>query len=241
MRSSGLLSLMVLAGGCPDPTGAGLGTTTGEASTDTTAVSTATPTTGGADSSTTAATDTGATDTTGGAEAGSTFSGETASVPEICNADGEPALEIGHGYEEFLPLDSGPARLIHGPQGGIHITIGLRSAGLDVAEFGDVHMYGESEGEVVADHPQGAVLECLDDLGVAEAIWLSMVLTAEPADVHGKIIDMEVSILDGVGTMISAQASTMIWDEEAGGSGSDSGSDSGSGSDGDSGGSTTTG
>lgn len=159
-------------------------------------------------------------------------------VPEMCGGDRPGPMEIGHGYEFFAPLDSGPAELIHGPQGGIHITLGLRCAGLEVSEFADVTLRGEIDGQVVADHVQGAILDCEEDLGeagMAEAVWLSMIFEVGPEAVHDQVVDMELTLVDSLGHMVSAEASTLVIDplqaEGTGTGGSDSGGESsGSGS-----------
>jgi len=151
-------------------------------------------------------------------------------VPEICGAGLGP-LEIGHGIEVFTALDTQPAELLHGRQGGVHITLGLRTPGLDVSQFGDVELYGVVDGQVVADQTIGAVLQCNERLGVTEAIWLAMVLDACPEDLDGRMIDIEVTLNDDFGNAVSAEASTLIVDPTL----SDTtGSDSGSGSDSDS-------
>lgn len=189
-----------------------LGTTTSDESTSgDTAPTTATPddTTTGQLEGTTAASTSSAESSTGSP------SGTFGPVPEVCGGDRPGPMEIGHGYEFFEPLDSGPAELIHGPQGGIHITLGIRCAGLEVSEFADVTLHGEIDGQVVADHVQGAILDCEEDLGdagMAEAIWLSMIFEVGPEAVHDRVVDMELTLVDSLGHMVSAQASTLVLD-----------------------------
>lgn len=172
---------------------------------------------GGADGTSDGGTTVGAVDSSGG--------------PVICGGDRPGPLELGHGYKSFRPLREGPAELIHGPQGGVHITLGVRCPGLDVSQFGDVQLVGTVNGQVVADHPQGAVLKCNEALDVAEGIWLSMIFEVGPEALHGQMIDLEVTLTDDVGHTVSAQGQTSIYDPELGGT-SDSG---GSGSSGTSG------
>lgn len=228
----GLLPALACNGGGQ---AAELGTTTGDTSTsDGMAPTTATPsddTTTGQLEGTTGASTSGAQSSTGSPS--DTFG----PVPEMCGGDRPGPMEIGHGYEFFAPLDSGPAELIHGPQGGIHITLGIRCAGLEVSEFADVTLHGEIDGQVVADHVQGAILDCEEDLGdagMAEAVWLSMIFEVGPEVVHDQVVDMELTLVDSLGHMVSAQASTLVIDPlqaEGTGTGSDSGGESsGSGS-----------
>jgi len=217
-----------------------LGTTTSDETTTGTAPTTAVP----EDTTTSGAVGTSTGTTSAAAETSTGAMGETfGPVPEMCGGDRPGPMEIGHGYAEYLPLDSGPAELIHGPQGGIHITLGLRCAGLEVSEFADVTLHGEIDGEVVADHVQGAILNCEEDLGeagMAEAIWLSMIFDVGPEAVHEQVVDMELTLTDSLGHTVSATASTMVIDllqVEGTGTGTESGSDTG----GESSGSGTTG
>ena len=209
---------------------ADLGTSTA----DDTTTSTATTVPASEDST---STDTGSPTTTTDA---STSSAETSTgdpsgtfgpVPEVCGGDRPGPMEIGHGYKTFTPLGSGPAEVIHGPQGGIHITLGIRCAGLEVSEFADVTLHGEIDGEVVADHVQGAILNCreeLGDSGMAEAIWLSMIFDVGPEEVHEQVVDMELTLTDSLGHTVSAEASTLVIDlDQVVGTDTGSGSDSG--------------
>ena len=230
----GLLPVLACTGGGE---AVDLGTTTSdESTTGSVASSTTLP-----DDTTTTTTTTGVSEATGapttsGAESSSGSPSDTSGpVPEVCGGDRAGPMEIGHGYASFTPLDSGPAELIHGPQGGIHITLGIRCAGLEVSEFADVTLHGEIDGQVVADHVQGAILDCEEDLGdagMAEAIWLSMIFEVGPDAVHEQIVDMELTLVDSLGQMVTAEASTMVIDplqvEGTGTGGSESGGESGS-------------
>lgn len=159
----------------------------------------------------------------------STSAADTTGGPQVCGVVSEAVLEIGHGSMQFTPLADMPAELLHGPQGGVHITLGIRCPGLDVSEFGDMHLHGEVNGQVVADHPQGVVLKCNERLGVAEGIWLSMVFDVGPELLHEQVIDLDITITDDLGRTASAQAQTLIIDPEYSATGSGSGTGTGSG------------
>lgn len=151
--------------------------------------------------------------------------------PMPCVPDGEPQLLFGHGVKEFSPLEEGPAQLWHGPQGGFHITIGIRSPGIDTANFGTVHFHAEVEGEVVADEPSVVVFNCYEDEGYAEAIWVNVVMESTPEELHGRLAEVDVELEDYAGTMVSGYFEVMIFDpllEEGTGSGSGSGGSGGS-------------
>lgn len=159
-----------------------------------------------------------------------THSADSTGQPVICGGGEVGALTIGHGLGEFIPLADQPAELLHGPQGGVHITLGIRCIGLEVSRFGDVWLHGEIAGRIVADHPQGAVLTCDEDTGVAEGLWLSMVFEVGPEVVHGQRLDMEITVTDDVGTTVTAQAQTLVLDPELTGSSGSSGSGTGASS-----------
>ena len=207
-RVAATLGLVVTAA-CGGPPTVGLGTGTTDPGTDPVAT-----TSGATDGST------GAASTDVGSSSEETATGG----PQICGEGGTPALEIGHGFVEFRPLRSGPAELTHGPQGGSHIMLGLRSPGIDVSQFAHVHLHGEIGGREVADHVQGAVLSCNDDLHVAEAIWVSLIFDPGIEGLHEQIVAMEITLTDSAGTTISAQAEVALVDPEFGASGSSDGS-----------------
>lgn len=216
---------IVLAGALLGCSGSGakaeLGDVTGDGG-DTSTGSPVGPSSGAMADSTSGA---ASTTSTASSDGGTVSPGDTTGGPLICGRVGSGPLEIGHGVKAFTTLAEAPAQLFHGPQGGVHITLGIRCPGLDVSQFADVQMRGTIDGTVVADHPQGAVLMCDDELGVAEGIWLNMIFEVGPEAVHDQIIDLDLTVTDDVGRQVSAQAQTLILDPRLmGGSSSDSGS-----------------
>lgn len=149
-------------------------------------------------------------DSSGGADRG-TFGMPPEPMP--CPPGVEPGeLEIGHGNGEFVPLDTGPAMLVHGRQGGFHIVLGVRAPGLDTIAAGTANLRGTIDGVVLADHPFVANLTCGDESVGAQALWINLILESTPAELHEKTVDIEVEIVDTAGASVSATASVMIVD-----------------------------
>jgi hypothetical protein len=145
------------------------------------------------------------TDSSGGTGSNATFGpGDDGPRPELCPPGVRPSLEVGLGHGEFFPLDSADAVLIAGPQGGFHISLGLHASGLDVADWGTVHLHAELDGQVVADHDAIAVFNCLDtmDPPIAEALWVNIVFDALPADLLGQQLAIDVDVEDYTGVTV---------------------------------------
>lgn len=184
---------------------------------------------------------TGATteETEGSGEGGSTAAAGSSGAATTGNSmlcgDGPPQLVIGHGADGYAPLDSGPAELFYGPQGGVHIFLGLRSPGLDVSRLGELRMRAFLDGRLVADQPEGAILVCPPGLGAAQATSLILIFNVGPEVLHEATVEVEAELTDAAGTMLEATAPVTIFDPMHGETGDSTGGDS---TGGDSGGST---
>jgi hypothetical protein len=182
-----------------------------EASTRSAASTTASPT-GGAEttrgtppagSTGTASTDAGTPDDSG---ATSSITTDEPPRPELCPPGVDtPTLEIGHGHGDFLPIESGPAVLVMGEQGGFHITLGLRVSGFDLADWGSAHLHAELDGQVVSDHDAVVPFTCLDELEppLAQALWINVIFDVGPDELLGQTIEVTVDAADYTGVSVS--------------------------------------
>lgn len=131
-----------------------------------------------------------------------------------CSAPGEPTLEIGLGLDGYEPLDNGdPMPLIHGPQGGYHLEIGLQATNLAADALIGGYLVGEIDGVVLAESAPFLDFRCkLPEAPVQESWGTLLVFEAEPADLDGQTAIIRVEVTDADGTVVSAEASFVIED-----------------------------
>ncbi|MCA9705619.1 MAG: hypothetical protein KDK70_07220 [Myxococcales bacterium] len=154
--------------------------------------------------------DTGSDGTGSSDDAPSTFGGD---LPAYCPPGAEPSLEMGLGDVEFRPLGDEVAQLVMGHQGGYHVVLGLRGAGLDLADWGSGHLHASIGGTVVADFDTIIVMNCDEGGQFAEALWLNLIFDADPEDLVGQLADVEVEFTDASGVVVSASGQVRISDD----------------------------
>jgi hypothetical protein len=133
---------------------------------------------------------------------------------DACLPGGSPSLSLGQGELGFEPLGDGAsaAELIHGPQGGYHINIGLEASQLDASVPWEAHLQGWIDGELVGETYPWATMRCNRAVDALQAWGMLLVWDAEPEELHGKVTLVEASIVDASGTEISATAEFTIFD-----------------------------
>jgi hypothetical protein len=131
----------------------------------------------------------------------------TSTVPELT-----PAVELGTGEVEFVPLaDGDELDIIHGPQGGYHFTVSLRVQGIDA---GDPLVVADPDNPITTFHAfRDGVSVDLDastyqqgidpaaEPGVYEMLGRRLILDiTDDAELDGAIclIDVTVTDKDGV-------------------------------------------
>jgi hypothetical protein len=142
-------------------------------------------------------------------------SGADSATPlDPCLAGPDPSLSLGHGELGYLALDSGPtlAELIHGPQGGYHINIGLEATGLDASLPWEAHLEGWIDGTLVGETYPWATMRCNRAADTLQAWGLLLVWDAEPEALHGETTLVEATIVDAAGTQLRATAEYLISD-----------------------------
>lgn len=99
--------------------------------------------------------------------------------------DGDPSLLVGTGFSAFEPTEPGATlSLIHGPQGGYHLDIGLAATGLPSTDRVAVHLVGTIDGEVLADQTPYVTFRCDSSEARYEAWGQRLIFDAEPLDLH---------------------------------------------------------
>ncbi|MEM7154597.1 MAG: hypothetical protein AAF799_17245 [Myxococcota bacterium] len=159
-----------------------------------------------------AATTDAAGDTSGTTEIGTaTFAvDEGVLPPEYCPEGAEVSLEVGLGDVDFRPIDSGPAQLIQGHQGGYHVVLGLRGTGFDLADWGEGHLYATVGGEVVADYDTIVVMNCSDAGDYSEALWLNLIFETNAPALLGQVASVQAQFTDISGQVASVEAEITI-------------------------------
>lgn len=205
------IGLTVWVTGCPDagtdPMATPQGSTTSQAST------------AGTGSASTSLQTTGTTMQPADSTGGTTDPGpatiaveESGSPPEYCPPGVEPTLTVGHGVEEFMPPEAGPAQVYLGHQGGYHITLGMRGTGLDLSDWGDGQVRGTVDGTVVADHPTIIAMSCDEGGEYSEALWINLIFEEPPQALLGQAIFVEAEYVDASNTMVAGTAELTISD-----------------------------
>ncbi|MCH9680417.1 MAG: hypothetical protein K0V04_03200 [Deltaproteobacteria bacterium] len=189
MRPAGSTSSASATGGSPPPTGAPATSNSEQ---------TAGPTAG---------------DTTDASPA--TF-GDGSTAPQFCPPDAEASIELGLGDVDFRPVDSEPAQVILGHQGGYHVVIGVRGVGLDLAEWGEGHLTATVNGQVVADHNAVILMHCSDDGAYSEALWINLIFDDDPSSLLGLPMEVEAQYVDASNQQATATAELTLSDEIAG-------------------------
>ena len=215
-----LLVLVALVAGCPGSESEAPATTTdrgddtaaaSESGDDPASTSAATASSSGAADESTATSDADSADSGSSPD---TF-GTGKAPAQLCPAGVEPWLQVGYGPGDFVPIASAPALLIAGHQGGFHVELGLQSAGLDVADWGNVHFTARVDGQVVADHDAVAVLHCQYDLDpvVAHSYYVNMIFDVGPDVLLGATVDVDVELTDRGGQLATDSVQFVIGDE----------------------------
>ncbi len=150
---------------------------------------------------------------------GSGDTGTTATTAQDpCEPGPAPTLVVGKGDAAFTPLEATDPvlELVHGPQGGYHVVLGLEATEIDASQPVSVHLQGEMDGELVAETWPVASFRCNDDAGALQAwdLLLIMVDGIEPVDVHGGWLDITATVTDVAGASVSGTAGATVLDPE---------------------------
>jgi hypothetical protein len=122
-----------------------------------------------------------------------------------------PTLEIGLGLDGFAPLAEGGAfPLIHGPQGGYHLEIGLRATHLDVSSLVTGRLEGTIDGERLASASPWLDFRCEGE--ALESWGTRLIYESTPAALDGQTTEIVVEVTDVAGNTVGAEGSFVIED-----------------------------
>lgn len=137
---------------------------------------------------------------------------DKAPEPGGCQLGAEPTLEIGLGIGEYAPVpDGGELPLVHGPQGGYHLEIGLQATHIDASTLVTGHLEGTIDGRRYAEIDPWLDFRCGDD---ALSSWgTRLIYDAEPEFLDGKTTTVAAEVTDLEGTTIRTEATFVIRDD----------------------------
>lgn len=146
-------------------------------------------------------------------------SGDVTSPADPCRAGPEPTLEIGQGETLYEPLPDGvpEVTLVHGPQGGYHVLLALRARYLEPDQRVLAHLVGTVEGARLAESQPYLAFRCNGQTDALEAWNLYLIFDARPEDLDGRVVTVDASLTDALGTTVSATRDLLIDDPLLGG------------------------
>ena len=140
---------------------------------------------------------------------------DTAPPGDPCLPGDDPWLMVGEGeaaFSEFQPGD--PVELVHGPQGGYHVTLAIRAGYLDNSAPWIVRLAAVVEGEVLAESVPYANAFCNPSAAALDAWNLLLIFDEglEPEDLHGRLAVIEASVTDPQVVVVEATTELTIHD-----------------------------
>lgn len=133
---------------------------------------------------------------------------------EDCPLDAPASLEIGVGNASWVSIDDagGEATLVHGPQGGYHLELGLRAEGLDVSDLASAVVRGSVGGVELAASNTWVQFRCNPATQTADAWNVRLIYEAQPQDLDGRSTEVTATVLDVAGNGFEAAATLTIVD-----------------------------
>ena len=138
-------------------------------------------------------------------------------APEIgaCKKGPDPTLQIGLGVEGYSELqDEFP--LVHGPQGGYHLEIGLLATHIDASDLVTAHIEGTLDGEPYVETDPWLDFRCDEEQGGLIS-WGTRLIYGAPPEVTPEMLDGEstevtVTVTDLSGDKLTASSTFTIRD-----------------------------
>lgn len=147
----------------------------------------------------------------------------TKATSEACSPGADPQIVAGHGelsYEEFDEGVDTKVELIHGPQGGFHSTIAVRAQHLGLLTAYHIRLVGSIDGVEMGWGTPYSQFRCNYQAGAQEYTGGLLIWDAQPEDLHDKVANLEITVLDpteesaegGPVTVAQDAAEFTIWD-----------------------------
>lgn len=141
--------------------------------------------------------------------------GCSAASGDPCEAGPDPVLRIGAGYDAYEAVDDGAAlELIHGPQGGFHLEIGLAAERIDPEDRLLAHLTGTVDGEVLAETSPYLTFRCDPSAGELRAWGALLIYDGRPETLHDRTTAVSATLELADGDTVEADATFLIDDPE---------------------------
>ncbi len=132
---------------------------------------------------------------------------------DACPTSDIPTVTIGTGETRFEPhLEGDPVELIHGPQGGVHLTLALEATGFSTRNDLVASFQGRIGGELIAEATPFVFLRCNRETGTQQAWDLRLIYDADPADLDDQLTEVSVMLSDEDGRQATATTTMRIDD-----------------------------
>lgn len=136
-----------------------------------------------------------------------------------CSPNARSRVTIGTGEQDFVPLDEEAPTwdLVHGPQGGWHVLVGLQATGLNATEIVVSEMVGTLNGEEVARNDSAwLTFRCDAEVNRLESWNTFLILRVEDhCPLDGQDLTVDVAVEDTRGRTATDQITATIRDPEA--------------------------
>lgn len=130
-----------------------------------------------------------------------------------CGPGASPTLALGLGETSFTPIESGAdARLVRGPQGGVHLALAVDVTFLDPSEVVEAVITGTLNGAPAARSEPWVQLRCNPATSTLQGFDLRLIFDALPGDLGGQTTDVVVTLTDAGDREVSASATYMLVD-----------------------------
>lgn len=138
-------------------------------------------------------------------------SGGEEELGDGCAVDPAPTVAIGTGEGSFEPMPD-EVVLVHGNQGGYHVTVAFDATGLDSSDTIHFLVEGTIDDEVVAVADYYAAVTCNAETASLQAWGGLLIYPLTPPELDNQPTTISATLTDAAGAEASTTASTTIVD-----------------------------
>jgi len=133
---------------------------------------------------------------------------------QTCTPTDAPELRIGTGELSYQALEGegAPIELVHGPQGGYHVVLAPETEGADGSSYWVAEMRGYLDGVERARAVPYVTMQCNPQTGTLQSWGYLLIWEAEPEELDGQLVHIEVDTTDSAGVALYAEADFTIDD-----------------------------
>lgn len=125
-----------------------------------------------------------------------------------------PTLRLGTGElaYEALPEDDAALEVIHGPQGGVHVLIGLAATYADASALWTAHLTGRIDGALAAEAFPYLEARCNGAAGELQTWGTLLVWELPPESLDGATAEIDAEVTDASGAVLTASLTASLFD-----------------------------